>query len=102
MRAEWDIERYLGTGRLVQVLPGYRTPDADIYAAYPQRQQLSARIRTFVVFFGGGRRLIGSKMLSKQDDAPAAQASFVLPIDRQRCSNHIMKASYSFCASGKG
>jgi DNA-binding transcriptional LysR family regulator len=50
MRAEWDIERYLKSGRLVQVLPGFRTPDADIYAVYPQRQQLSARIRTFVEF----------------------------------------------------
>jgi DNA-binding transcriptional LysR family regulator len=50
MRAEWDIERYLQSGRLVQVLPGYRTPDADIYAVYPQRHQLSARIRTFVEF----------------------------------------------------
>jgi len=50
MRAEWDIERYLKSGRLVQVLPGYRTPDADIYAVYPQRHQLSARIRTFVEF----------------------------------------------------
>ena len=50
MRAEWDIERYLESGRLVQVLPGLRTPDADIYAVYPQRHQLSARIRTFVDF----------------------------------------------------
>jgi len=50
MRAEWDIERYLASGRLVQVLPGLRTPDADIYAVYPQRHQLSARIRTFVEF----------------------------------------------------
>jgi DNA-binding transcriptional LysR family regulator len=32
------------------VLPAYRTPDADIYAVYPQRHQLSARIRTFVDF----------------------------------------------------
>lgn len=48
MRAEWDIERYLHSGRLVQVLPNFRTPDADIYAVYPQRHQLSARIRTFV------------------------------------------------------
>jgi DNA-binding transcriptional LysR family regulator len=48
MRAEWDIERYLESGRLVQVLPQYRTPDADIYAIYPQHQQQSARIRTFV------------------------------------------------------
>ncbi|USX21837.1 LysR substrate-binding domain-containing protein [Oxalobacteraceae bacterium OTU3REALA1] len=52
MRAEWDIERYLESGRLVQVLPGLRTPDADIYAVYPQRHQLSARIRTFVEFLG--------------------------------------------------
>jgi DNA-binding transcriptional LysR family regulator len=50
MRAGWDIERYLESGRLVQVLPGYRTPDADIYAVYPHRHQLSARIRTFVDF----------------------------------------------------
>jgi DNA-binding transcriptional LysR family regulator len=50
MRAEWDVERYLQSGRLVQVLPAYRTPDADIYAVYQQRHQLSARIRTFLEF----------------------------------------------------
>lgn len=50
MRAEWDIERYLRSGRLVQVLPQYQTPDADIYAVYPQRHQLSARVRAFVDF----------------------------------------------------
>jgi LysR family transcriptional regulator, transcriptional activator for dmlA len=50
MRAEWDIERYLESGRLVQVLPQYRTPDADIYAIYPQHQHQSARVRTLVAF----------------------------------------------------
>ena len=50
MRAEWDIERYLKSGRLVQVLPQYVTPDADIYAIYPQRHQLAARVRAFVDF----------------------------------------------------
>ena len=50
MRAEWDIAPYLSSGRLVQVLPEYQTPDADIYAVYPQRHQLSARIRSFVDF----------------------------------------------------
>jgi len=50
MRAEWDIARHLKSGRLVQVLPQYRTPDADIYAVYPQRHQLSARVRAFVEF----------------------------------------------------
>lgn len=48
MRAEWDINRYLRSGRLVQVLPQYQTPGADIYAVYPQRHQLSARVRAFV------------------------------------------------------
>ncbi len=50
MRAEWDIMRYLESGRLVQVLSQYQTPDADIFAIYPQRHQLSTRIRTFVDF----------------------------------------------------
>jgi DNA-binding transcriptional LysR family regulator len=50
MRAEWDIERYLASGRLVQVLPQYRTPDADIYAIYPQHQHQSSRVRTLVAF----------------------------------------------------
>ena len=50
MRAEWDIERFLATGRLVQVLPQHATPDADIYAVYPQRHQLAVRVRAFVDF----------------------------------------------------
>lgn len=50
MRAEWDVGRHLRSGRLVQVLPQYATPDADIYAVYPQRHQLAARVRAFVDF----------------------------------------------------
>jgi LysR family transcriptional activator of dmlA len=50
MRAEWDIARHLRSGRLVQVLPQCFTPDADIYAVYPQRHQLAARVRAFVDF----------------------------------------------------
>jgi len=41
---------YLKSGRLVRVLPQYNTPDADIYAVYPQRHQLAARVRAFVDF----------------------------------------------------
>ena len=48
MRAEWDIARYLRSGRLKQVLENYRTPSADIHAVYPQRHQVSARVRAFV------------------------------------------------------
>jgi LysR family transcriptional regulator, transcriptional activator for dmlA len=50
MRAEWDIDRHLKSGRLVQVLPLFHTPDADIHAVYPQRHQLAARVRAFVDF----------------------------------------------------
>jgi DNA-binding transcriptional LysR family regulator len=50
MRAEWDIARFLRSGRLVQVLTQYHTPDADIYAVVPQRHQLSTRVRAFVDF----------------------------------------------------
>ena len=50
MRAEWDVSRYLQSGRLVQVLPGHVTPDADIYAVYPQRHQTAARVRVFIDF----------------------------------------------------
>ncbi|AUT74659.1 LysR substrate-binding domain-containing protein [Paraburkholderia hospita] len=56
MRAEWDINEYLADGRLVQVLPGYETPGADIFAVYSQRHQMSARIRTFVDFIAGELR----------------------------------------------
>ncbi len=53
MRAEWDIAPYLRSGRLVQVLPQYETPEADIYAVWPQRHRLSARVRAFVDFMAG-------------------------------------------------
>ncbi|UST56126.1 LysR family transcriptional regulator (plasmid) [Comamonadaceae bacterium OTU4NAUVB1] len=54
MRAEWDIERHLRSGRLVAVLENHRSPEADIYAVYPQRHQLSARVRAFVDALAAG------------------------------------------------
>lgn len=53
LRAEWDIARYLRSGRLRQVLDGYETPGADIHLVYPQRHQLSARVRAFADHLGG-------------------------------------------------
>lgn len=50
LRAEWDVVKYLRSGRLVQVLNTYQTPPADIYATYPQRHQTAARVRAFVDF----------------------------------------------------
>jgi len=50
MRAEWDVARHLKSGRLVPVLPLWETPEADVFAVVPQRQQLSTRVRAFVDF----------------------------------------------------
>jgi len=50
MRSEWDVARYLRSGRLRQVLEQWQTPPADIYAFYPQRHQTAARVRVFVDF----------------------------------------------------
>ena len=71
MRAEWDIERYLRDGRLVQVLPQYYTPDADIYAVYLQRRQLAARVRVFVDYMtlAFGKR---TAVISPQQDSPSS------------------------------
>ena len=54
MRAEWDVAGWLRSGRLVEVLSQYRTPDADIYAVYPLRHQMSARVRAFVDHVSAG------------------------------------------------
>lgn len=50
MRAEWDIAKYLESGRLRQVLPNWQTPPADIYAVFPYQVQTAARVRAFVDF----------------------------------------------------
>jgi DNA-binding transcriptional LysR family regulator len=48
LRAEWDIARYLRSGRLRQVLENWQAPPADIHAVYPVRHQGNARVRAFV------------------------------------------------------
>lgn len=48
MRAEWDVAKYLRSGRLLQVLPDFDTPPADIYAVYLERLNLSAKVACFV------------------------------------------------------
>lgn len=49
-RSEWDAAKYLASGRLKEVLPAYRLPDADLYAYYLSRRNLPAKIRAFVDF----------------------------------------------------
>jgi len=61
MRAEWDIQRYLASGRLVPVLPNYATPEADIYAVYHPRHQMVSRVRSFVDFLEERFRELGRR-----------------------------------------
>ncbi|PUA17843.1 LysR substrate-binding domain-containing protein [Glaciimonas sp. PCH181] len=50
MRSEWDIAAYLRSGRLVQVLGDWALPSSDIFAVYPERLNLSAKVTAFVAF----------------------------------------------------
>jgi DNA-binding transcriptional LysR family regulator len=50
LRAEWDIARYLRSGRLVMLLEDYATEPADIFAVYAERQARSPRVRAFTDF----------------------------------------------------
>jgi LysR family transcriptional regulator, transcriptional activator for dmlA len=47
-RAEWDIAKYVRSGRLRLVLSDYALPPADIYAVYPQRNHMSAKVSAFI------------------------------------------------------
>jgi LysR family transcriptional activator of dmlA len=53
MRSQWDAAPYLRSGRLVPVLPDWSLPGADIFAVYPQRLNLSAKVSAFIDFLAG-------------------------------------------------
>lgn len=50
LRAEWDVTQHLQSGRLIQVMKNFKTPDADIYAVYAERNKTSVRVKTFIDF----------------------------------------------------
>jgi len=50
VRSEWDVQPYLDTKALARVLADWSLPTADIYAIYPERLNLSAKVRVFVEF----------------------------------------------------
>ncbi|MEN3363273.1 MAG: LysR family transcriptional regulator, transcriptional activator for dmlA [Burkholderiales bacterium] len=50
LRAEWDIAKYLRSGRLQLLLEDYATLPADIFAVYPERHGVSAKVRAFTDF----------------------------------------------------
>lgn len=50
MRSEWDVLAHMRAGALQIVLPEWSLPNADIYAVYPQRMHLSAKVSVFIDF----------------------------------------------------
>ncbi len=50
VRSEWDLARYVESGRLKIVLPQYRLPSADLYVYYLNRRNQAARTRAFIDF----------------------------------------------------
>ncbi|MBV7536341.1 LysR family transcriptional regulator [Duganella sp. sic0402] len=49
-RSEWDVAKYLESGRLREVMPGYTLPSADLYLYYLSRRNLPAKMRAFIDF----------------------------------------------------
>ncbi|CBJ50885.1 LysR family transcriptional regulator [Ralstonia solanacearum] len=50
IRSEWDLAKYLESGRLRVVLPQFKLPSADLFVYYPQRRNQTARARAFIDF----------------------------------------------------
>ncbi|MDO9178502.1 MAG: LysR family transcriptional regulator [Agitococcus sp.] len=45
------VTPYLNAGKVVKILPNYHTKASTIYAVYPHRRHLSAKVRLFITFF---------------------------------------------------
>ncbi|MDQ8031474.1 LysR substrate-binding domain-containing protein [Bordetella genomosp. 1] len=50
IRSEWDLAKYLESGRLRVLLADYALPSADLFVYYPQRRSQTARARMFIDF----------------------------------------------------
>ncbi|MEM5383783.1 LysR family transcriptional regulator [Paraburkholderia phymatum] len=50
VRSEWDLAKYIESGRLRVVLPEYTQPSADLFVYYSNRRNQSARARAFIDF----------------------------------------------------
>jgi len=50
IRSEWDLARYVESGRLKIVLPDYALPSADLFVYYLERRNQAVRTRAFIDF----------------------------------------------------
>lgn len=63
MEPDFIVAEDLAEGRLVALLPDYEPPAASIYAVYPSRRHLSAKVRVFVDFLSA--RFAGASWQSR-------------------------------------
>jgi DNA-binding transcriptional LysR family regulator len=50
VRSEWDLKKYVESGRLRIIMPDHVQPGADLYLYYRNRSHQSARARAFIDF----------------------------------------------------
>ncbi|MDR5773398.1 MULTISPECIES: LysR substrate-binding domain-containing protein [unclassified Caballeronia] len=50
IRSEWDLAKYVQSGRLELVLPNAVLPSADLFVYYPRQRNQTARARAFIDF----------------------------------------------------
>lgn len=62
IRSEWDLAKYLDSGRLRIVLPEFKLPSADLYVYYPERRNLPIRARVFIDFLADHFRAAVDKL----------------------------------------
>ena len=49
-RSAWEVAEEIDKGRLIEVLPKFAAPGHDIFAVYPDRKFLPAKVRLFIDF----------------------------------------------------
>ena len=49
-RSAWEVAEEIDKGRLIEVLPTFAAPGHDIFAVYPDRKFLPAKVRLFIDF----------------------------------------------------
>ncbi|MDE1182370.1 LysR substrate-binding domain-containing protein [Paraburkholderia sp.] len=50
IRSEWDLAKYVESGRLRVVLPEFTQPEADLFVYYAEKRNQSAKARAFIDF----------------------------------------------------
>jgi DNA-binding transcriptional LysR family regulator len=53
LEPDFVVGPWLARGELQRLLPGYAGPKLDVWAVYPSRRHLSAKVRTFVEYLAG-------------------------------------------------